>query len=283
MTTQTMNNHSMNPHPVNHFTELAPLLKSLRLSGMLDSLDARNRQAITEHLAPTEFLTLLIQDEVARRDQHKLSQRLRRAAFHSAKTIEQFDFQALPTLNRATVHDLMTCRFIHEKAPVLIAGPTGTGKSHLAQAIGHQAVRQGHEVFFATQTQLLGSLARARLSGVYERRMKMLMGVSVLIIDDFGLKPIRSPQDEDLHEIIAARYERLPIIVTSNLDFDEWSQAFAENKLLGAATLDRLNHGAYQIILDAQSYRKPRSLLSKNDNPNLAQTATSEKPKKKAS
>ena len=137
--------------------------------------------------------------------------------------------------------------------------------------------------FVPTQTHLLGSLARARLSGVYERRMKMLMSVSVLIIDDFGLKPIRSPQDEDFHEIIAARYERLPIIVTSNLDFDEWPQAFAENKLLGAATLDRLNHGAYQVILDAQSYRKPRSIMHKTETSPSGQTATSEKPKKKAS
>jgi DNA replication protein DnaC len=245
---------------MNAFTELTPMLKTLRLSGMLDSLDARNRQAITEHLAPTEFLTLLIQDELARRDQHKLTQRLRRAAFHSAKTIEQFDFNALPNLNRSVIHDLMTCRFVAENAPVLITGPTGTGKSHLAQAIGHQAVRQGHDVFFATQSQLLGSLTRARLSGVYERRMKMLINVGLLVIDDFGLKPIRSPQDDDLHEIIAARYERSPVIVTSNLDVSEWGEAFADNKLLGAATIDRLNHGAYRVVLDGETYRKPRAL-----------------------
>jgi DNA replication protein DnaC len=264
------------------FTELTPLLKTLRLSGMLDSLDARNRQALAEHLAPTEFLTLLIQDELARRDQHKLTRRLRRAAFHSAKTIEQFDFNVLPSLNRATVHDLMTCRFIRENAPVLIAGPTGTGKSHLAQAIGHQAVRQGHDVYFATQSQLLGSLTRARLSGVYERRMKMLRTVALLIIDDFGLKAIRSPQDEDLHEIIAARYERLPLVATSNLDFDEWPEAFPDNKLLGAATLDRMNHGAYRIVLDGQSYRKPRASTGQKQAPEITQNAASAKPKNRA-
>jgi len=267
---------------MNAFTELAPMLKALRLSGMLDSLEVRNRQAIGEHLAPTEFLTLLIQDELARRDQHKLTQRLRRAAFHSAKTIEQFDFNVLPTLNRATIHDLLTCRFIKEQAPVLIAGPTGTGKSHLAQAIGHQAVRKGHDVFFATQSQLMGSLNRARLSGVYDRRMKMLMGIDLLVIDDFGLKPIRSPQDEDLHEIIAARYERSPTIVTSNLAFDEWSEAFPDNKLLAAATLDRLNHGAYRIVLEGDSYRKPRASTGKKPTVETDISGPSEKLKKRS-
>ncbi len=243
---------------MNPFTELTPMLKTLRLSGMLDSLQSRNRQALTEQLAPTEFLTLLLQDELARRDQHKFALRLRRAAFHSARTIEQFDFAAMPGLNRTLVHDLLTCRFIAEAAPIHIVGPVGTGKSHLAQAIGHQAVRQGHDVHFATQSQLLGALQRSRLSGVYERRMKMLARVTLLVIDDFALKPIRSPHDDDLHELIAARYERRPIVVTSNLAPDEWHEAFPDNKLLGAATIDRLQHGAYTLTLDGPSHRRPR-------------------------
>lgn len=245
---------------MNPFTELAPMLKTLRLSGMLDSLEVRNRQALAEQLAPTEFLTLLVHDELARRDQYKFARRLHRAAFHSAKTIEQFDFAAMPGLNRTLVHDLLTCRFIAEAAPIHIVGPVGTGKSHLAQAIGHQAVRQGHDVHFATQSQLLGALHRSRLSGVYERRMKMLGKVALLIIDDFALKPIRSPQDDDLHELIAVRYERLPIVVTSNLAPDEWHEAFCDNKLLGAATIDRLKHGAYTLTLDGPSHRTPRAV-----------------------
>lgn len=128
----------MNPAP-----ELAPQLKSLRLSGILDSLSARNRQAIESKLAYTEFLALLIGDEVARRDQKKFSTRLRRAQFRTTKTLEQFDFDRLPHLNRSLVHDLATGRYLQEKAPVLIVGPCGTGKSHLAQALGHCAVRQG--------------------------------------------------------------------------------------------------------------------------------------------
>ena len=243
----------MNPIP-----ELTPLLKQLRLSGILDSLEARNREAIDRKLAHTDFLALLIQDEVARRDQKKLSLRLRRANFRGQKTLEGFDFDRLPTLNRAAVHDLATCRFVAEKVAVLIVGPCGTGKSHLAQALGHAAARQGHDVLFTTQTQLLASLRSAQAVGGYDRKLQSLARVDLLIIDDFGLKPLRAPEDEDFHDLIAERYECGATILTSNLDFSEWGDAFAANKMLGAATLDRLRHGAYRVILDGESYRTPK-------------------------
>lgn len=239
--------------------QLSPLLKQLRLSGILDSLEARNKEAIQRKLAYTDFLALLIQDEVARREQKKFNMRVRRAGFRSHKTIEQFDFSFIPKLNQTLIQDLATCRFVTERANVLIAGPCGTGKSHLAQALGHCAVRAGHEVLFASQTQLLGQLHAARATGAYERRFQALARVELIIIDDFGLKPLRSPHDEDLHDLIAERYERAATIMTSNLDFPEWGDAFP-NRLLGAATLDRLRHGAYRVILDGESYRAPRPL-----------------------
>ena len=244
----------MNPMP-----ELAPLLKQLRLSGMLDSLEQRNRQALEQKLAYTEFLAVLIQDEVARREQKKLQLRLRRASFRSPKTLEQFDFDFNPGMNRALIQDLATGRFIQEKVAVLIVGPCGTGKSHLAQALGHCAVQQGYEVLFTTQSQLLGSLQAARATGTYERRFQTLARIPLLILDDFGLKPLRSPQDEDFQDLIAERYEQTATILTSNLDFSEWGDAFP-NRLLGAATLDRLRHGAYRLLLQGQSYRTPKPL-----------------------
>jgi DNA replication protein DnaC len=247
---------------MNALPELVPLLKQLRLSGILDSLEARNREAIDRHLAYTDFLGLLVHDEVARREQKKLAQRLRRANFRSQKTLECFDFDRLPGLNRALVHDLATGRFVEEKVAILIVGPCGTGKSHLAQAIGHLVARQGHDVLFSTQTQLLASLRQAQAVGTYERRFQSLVNVPLLIIDDFGLKPLRPPEDETFHDLVAERYERAATILTSNLDFGEWGDAFPANKMLGAATLDRLRHGAYRVVLDGASYRSPKSLPS---------------------
>ncbi len=243
----------MNPVP-----ELSPHLKQLRLSGILDSLEARNRQAVDAKLAYTEFLALLIQDEVARREQKKFALRLRRAAFRTTKTLDQFDFERLPNVNRALVHDLATGRYLAERAPVLIVGPCGTGKSHLAQALGHCAVRQGVDVVFGTCATLTASLNAARAIGAYERKLASLARVPLLIIDDFGLKPLRPPADEDLHDLIAERYEQTATVVTSNLDFTEWDQAFPANRLLASATLDRLRHNAYCLVLDGASYRAPK-------------------------
>ena len=209
----------MNPVP-----ELVPYLKQLRLSGILDSLEARNRQALDGKLAYTEFLALLIEDEVARREQKKFALRLRRAAFRASKTLDQFDFERLPQLNRALVHELATGRYLDERVPVLIVGPCGTGKSHLAQALGHCAIRQGVDVLFTTCAQLVAAMNAARATGAYERKLASLARVPLLVIDDFGLKPLRPPADEDLHDLIAERYETAATIVTSNLDFTEWDQ-----------------------------------------------------------
>jgi DNA replication protein DnaC len=186
--------------------------------------------------------------------------RLRRAAFRTEKTLDQFDFDRLPSLNRAAIHDLATGRYLDEKVAVLIVGPCGTGKSHLAQALGHCAVRQGRDVLFTTQSQLTASLHAARAVGSYERRFQQLARVDLLIVDDFGLKPLRPPHDEDFHELVAERYERASTLITSNLDFHEWTDAFAANRMLGSATMDRLRHSAYRIVLDGPSFRAPRDL-----------------------
>jgi len=256
---------------INPIPELTPLLKQLRLSGMTDSLTMRNREAIEHQLSYPDFLALLVQDEVARRDQKKYATRLRRAGFRSNKTLESFDLNANPNLNRAYINELADCRFIDEHVAVLLAGPCGTGKSHLAQAIGHCAVQQGIDVLFFTQAKLLANLHAARATNTYEKRFQTLAKVDLLIIDDFGLKPLKSPQDEDLHDLIDERYEQKSTIITSNLDFSEWGQAFP-NKLLGAATLDRLRHNAYRLVLEGESYRKLRE--------NKDQTGRGEKSKK---
>jgi len=233
------------------------MLKQLKLSGILDSLETRNRQAIEAKMAYTDFLGLIVQDEIARRSQKRLALALRRANFRNQKTLEAFDYSFNPSINRALITDLASCRFLQEKVAVFIVGPCGTGKSHIAQALGHAAVRTGHDVLFTTQSKMLSQLNAARAINNYDRFFRKLASVDLLIIDDFGLKPLRPSQDEDFHDIIAERYERRSTIVTSNLDLSEWGEAFP-NRLLGAATIDRLRHGAYKVILEGKSYRSSR-------------------------
>lgn len=239
----------MNPMP-----EIETLLKNLRLSGMLETLPVRNKEAIESKLSFAEFLATLLQDEILRRDQKKFDARFKKAKINGNKTLEQFDFTFNKKINQQQIKDIVTCQFVLEKAPVLIVGPCGTGKSHLAQAVGHCAIRKGIDVLFFTQTQLFKYLQNAKAVGDYDKKLQTLIKVPLLIIDDFGLKPLKSPQDEDLHDLISERYEQAATIVTSNLAFDEWGDAFP-NKLLGVATIDRLGHAAYKIVLEGNSYR----------------------------
>ena len=242
----------MNPMP-----ELIPMLKQLRLSGILDSIETRNRQAIDEKLSYMDFLATIVTDEIARRTQKRLSSALRRANFRNQKTLEEFDFTFNPNINRALISELGSCRFIQEKVCVLIVGPCGTGKSHIAQALGHCAIRAGYDVLFATVSRMLSQLNAARATNSYERHFAKLAAVDLLIIDDFGLKPLKGSQDEDFHDVISERYERKSTIVTSNLDIPEWVDAFP-NRILGAATIDRLRHGAYKVVLEGKSYRSTK-------------------------
>jgi DNA replication protein DnaC len=250
---------------INPIPELTPMLKQLRLPGMLDSLAQRHREAIENQLSYTDFLSLLIGDEVARRDQTKYDNRIRRAGFRGEKTLENFDFKFNPNIDQKLINGIAGGSYLHEKVAILIAGPCGTGKSHIAQALGHCAVRQGVDVLFTTQNKLLSQLHAARATNTFDRRFQALVKTPLIVIDDFGLKPLKSPHDEDFHELIAERYERSATIISSNLDFAEWGDAFP-NKLLGAATLDRLLHGAYRVILDGPSYRSPKPLKNSAKN-----------------
>ncbi len=238
-------------HPM---PEITPMIKQLKLSHISDHLPQRNRESIDKKLAYPEFLALLLQDEILGRENNKFKARIKRANIRSDKTLENFDFDFNPKINQIQIQELASCRFIHEKSPVLIVGPTGTGKSHIAQALAHCAIRQGIDVLWLSQTKLFGELQAARAAGRYEKKFAEFAKIPLIIIDDFGLRPIRSPQDEDFHDLVSQRYENTSTMVTSNLDFNEWGDAFP-NRLLAAATLDRLRHNAHRIILDGTSFR----------------------------
>ncbi|MGH7441470.1 MAG: IS21-like element helper ATPase IstB [bacterium] len=235
-------------------SQLNSKLKSLRLSGILETLEVRNKQAVEERCSYVEFLEKLLEDEMERRGQKQLDLRLRRSRLEMNKTLSAFDFSFNPSVNRGQVFDLATCGYVHSGESVFLMGPTGVGKTHLAQALGHEAARRGFDVLHLKASEMLGHLQAGRGDGSYERRLAAYVNVDVLILDDFGLKPMRPPMPEDLYEVIDGRYGHRPFILTTNRAFDEWPELF-DNPVLASAALDRLAHGATQIVLTGDSYR----------------------------
>jgi len=236
--------------------DMVPLLKKLRLSGLLLSLEVRLRQAVDDKLAHEEFLYRLLCDEVERRDAKQLNQRLRRASFEQHKTLEDFDFAFNAKLPREKVIELATCTFVERRRNVLLIGPTGVGKSHLAQAFGHRACRAGHSVLYVSAHDMLKSLRAARADNSYDRKLLRLTSPDLLIIDDLGLRPLTDDEPLDLYEIIRARYERASTVVTSNRAVPELGPLFGD-PLLASAALDRLLHDADVLTLEGDSFRNP--------------------------
>jgi DNA replication protein DnaC len=233
---------------------LTPKLKQLRLSGMLATLEARARQAVDGQWTYVEFLERLLEDEVERRAQKQLALRVRRAALSSTKTLDAFDWTFNPTVNRQQVLQLASGDYIRRKHNVLICGPAGVGKSHLAQALAHEACRQGFDVLFVNTHKMLQHLHGGRADGTWERRLASYVRPQLLILDDFGLKPLIDLMPADLYDVINERYEVGSIVVTSNRAPSEWPDLFG-NPLLASAGLDRLAHHAETLVITGKSYR----------------------------
>lgn len=236
--------------------DLIPLLKKLRLSGVLRSLELRTRQAVDDDLPHGEFLFRLLSDEVERRDSKQLDVRLRRASFDGPRAIEDFDFHFNPKIPKSKIIDLATCSFVERKENVLLVGRSGVGKSHIAQALGQRACRAGYNAIYISAHDMLTQLRAARADATHERRMLRFTSPELLVIDDLGLRPLVSDEPIDLYEIIRQRYEHGSTIITSNRAIEEWPPLFGD-LLLASAALDRLLHHSHVIEMDGDTFRNP--------------------------
>lgn len=236
--------------------ELVPLLKKLRLSGVLHTLDLRTREAVDDSLSHSEFLMRLCVDEVERRESKQLELRLRRASFDTVKSLEDFEWAFNPTVPKSKILELATCGFIGKRGNVLLLGPTGVGKSHIAQAIGERACRAGRSVCYVSAHNMLAQLRRARADESLDKRMLRFTEPDLLILDDLGLRPLDRDEPIDLYEIIRARYERGSMIVTSNRALEEWYPMFLDD-LMASAAMDRLLHHAHIVEMHGNSFRNP--------------------------
>jgi DNA replication protein DnaC len=234
---------------------LLPKLRELKLSGILQTLELRAAQAVERQLSPVEFLALLLDDELERRGQERLGRRLAYSGCDSLKTLAKFDFLAAPGVNRMLIQDLATCAFITRHENLLLCGPTGVGKSHLANAIAIEALKRDLRVISRPTHRLLTDLNAARANGSHPRMFGRLLGCDLIVLDDFGLQALTPQGVQDLYELITERYERGSLIITSNRAFPEWAEVF-NNDLLASAALDRLTHHAHTLIIRGESFRQ---------------------------
>jgi DNA replication protein DnaC len=235
--------------------ELDHALRKLRLSGMASVLETRLRQAQTEKLAPIDLVSALVSDELLRRQDRLFTRRIKQAAFRDAERgLDTFDFDFNKKMNRALIYELATARFVGQREDVLFVGPPGSGKSHLAQAIGRAAIQQGYRVVYREAHVLIEELADATLDGARKDYFADLSTVPLLIVDDLGMRKLPHTAAEDLLELIMRRYERASTILTSNRPVDDWGKLLGDTAAV-TALLDRLLHHAHVIKCGPKSWR----------------------------
>jgi DNA replication protein DnaC len=233
---------------------LQPRLRQLKLSGMRDAIGARAEEARSRGLDPVEFLALLLDDELARREAEGLARRIRQARFEEVCDLRDFDFSYNPEIPKARLWELASGRFIEEHAAVLLCGPTGVGKSFVAQALGVAACRQQRSVLFTKTAALLTDLAGGRADGSHPARLRRYLSPALLILDDFAMREYTVAQSEEIYELVSRRYRRGSVVVTTNRPPADLYPLFP-NPVLAEGVLDRLLNSAYTVTMLGRSYR----------------------------
>ena len=233
-------------------------LKSLRLPTVLREYGKLARQAAAEGLDHVQFLARLIELEMIDRERRMIERRIKAAKFPAVKSLDSFNFKAIPALNKMQVLELARCEWVERRENVIALGPSGTGKTHIALGLGLSACQKGLSVGFVTAAALVHELMEARDERRLLRLQKQMVGYKLLIIDELGFVPLSKTGAELLFELISQRYERGATLITSNLPFDEWTETFGSERLTGAL-LDRLTHHVNILEMNGDSYRLNQS------------------------
>ena len=233
-------------------------LKSLRLPTVLREYGKLAKQAAAEGLDHVQFLARLIELEMIDRERRTIERRIKAAKFPAVKSLDSFDFKAIPALNKMQVLELARCEWVERRENVIALGPSGTGKTHIALGLGLSACQKGLSVGFVTAAALVHELMEARDERRLLRLQKQMVSHKLLIIDELGFVPLSKTGAELLFELISQRYERGATLITSNLPFDEWTETFGSERLTGAL-LDRLTHHVNILEMNGESYRLGQS------------------------
>lgn len=243
-------------------------LKQLRLSGLVQTLDVRLQEAVANRLGHAEFLELICQDELNVRQQRQMARRTKAADFRGLKTLEDFDWTFNPSIHRKEIFDLATGNFIRQAKDVLFLGPPGVGKTHLAQAIGYEAIKMNFQVLYRSIFDLVRDFMKDEAFNQHDRTLRRYLNPELLIIDDFGLKQLPRNSGEHLFEVIMRRYENRSTIMTSNRPLEEWGKLLGDVPTAGAI-LDRFLHHAQTLAITGRSYRlKDHAIVPEREDKN---------------
>jgi DNA replication protein DnaC len=236
-------------------SQLEGKLKAFRLSAAAKTLSGRLKEAEEKNLSYSEFLALLLEDEETGRADNKRQKLFKGARLPAQTGIEDFNFAFQPSINRREIIELATCQFLEEKRNLLFVGQTGTGKTHLSIAIALAALEQGRTVLFTTVWDMINKLQQARADLTQGKRIKVYLKPDLLILDELGYRSLDKTTGEDFYEVIAGRYEKGAIIITTNRPVEEWDKVFID-KTLSEAVADRFTRHCRKIAITGESWRK---------------------------